>query len=499
MYISANQAMILKTNPYLCNEKRKMTFRPMIFNSLSFIVLFPCIFLLYYAIPARYGKGRNVFLLLVSYLLYMQWKPVYALILLGVTAVTFATALALKKARRPKALLTAGVLLSLLPLAFFKYFNFINDSVTQALSTVGLHFQLPGLNWAIPLGISFFTFQALGYLWDVYYKRQPAERDFLTYALFISFFPSILSGPINKASLVIPQLKAPRPQYDRARVTQGLRMVLWGMFMKVVVADRVALYVDTVMPNYMNYTGLSCLVASLLYTIQIYADFGGYSLMAIGVGKTLGFELTPNFNRPYFAVSVTDFWHRWHISLSTWLKDYVYIPLGGSRCYRARNYWNIFVTFLVSGVWHGANWTFIAWGCMHGVCQIVEKMLGQQGCRYRAMGKAVKIIITFLLVNFAWIFFRMPTLGDACRVIGRIFDPSLPLSIFLPTSTDLLLIVTGVAMLLGKDLLDEFMPGRCRLLDNRRAVVRWAVSVLLMVMILMTGVFGADQFIYANF
>ena len=176
----------------------------MIYNSLSFIVLFPCIFLLYYAIPARYGKGRNVFLLLVSYLLYMQWKPVYALILLGVTAVTFATALALKKARRPKALLTAGVLLSLLLLAFFKYFNFINDSVTQALSTVGLHFQLPGLNWAIPLGISFFTFQALGYLWDVYYKRQPAERDFLTYALFISFFPSILSGPINKASLIIP-------------------------------------------------------------------------------------------------------------------------------------------------------------------------------------------------------------------------------------------------------------------------------------------------------
>lgn len=471
----------------------------MLFNSLSFIVLFPCIFLLYYAIPARYCKARNVFLLVVSYLLYLQWKPAYALILLGVTAVTYGSALALEKSRHPKALLTVGVLLSLLPLAFFKYFNFINESITQGLSLVGLHFNLPGLNWAIPLGISFFTFQALGYLWDVYYRRQEAEHDFLTYALFISFFPSIVSGPINKASLVIPQLKALRPQYDRVKVTQGLRMILWGMFMKVVVADRVGLYVDTVLPNYMNYTGLSCFVASLLYTIQIYADFAGYSLMAIGVGKTLGFELTENFRRPYFAVSVTDFWHRWHISLSTWLKDYVYIPLGGSRCSRLRNYWNIFVTFLVSGIWHGANWTFIVWGIMHGVCQIIEKMLGQQQCRYGIIGKTVKIVVTFLIVNFAWIFFRMPSLGDACHVIGRIFDASLPHSVFLPTKTDLLLMAMGVGMLFVKDFTDEFLPGRFLLLENRRAAVRWMAAIVTLVMIMLCGVFSADQFIYAKF
>ncbi len=488
----------------------------MLFNSLSFIVLFPCIFLLYYAIPAQYGKARNVFLLVVSYLLYLQWKPAYAMILLGVTAVTYGAALALDKTGdanfcvstgqtpgrgegRPKVLLVASVLLTLLPLLVFKYYNFINESVTQGLSLVGLHFNLPGLNWAIPLGISFFTFQALGYLFDVYYKRQEAERDFLTYALFISFFPSIVSGPINKASLVIPQLKALRPQYDRVKVTQGLRMILWGMFMKVVVADRVALYVDTVLPNYMNYTGLSCLVASLLYTIQIYADFAGYSLMAIGVGKTLGFELTANFRRPYFAVSVTDFWHRWHISLSTWLKDYVYIPLGGSRCSRVRNYWNIFVTFLVSGIWHGANWTFIFWGIMHGVCQIVEKMLGQQQCRYGLVGKTVKIIVTFLIVNFAWIFFRMPSLGDAYHVIGRIFDPSLPHSVFLPTKTDLLLMAIGVGMLFVKDFTDEFLPGRFLLLENRRAAVRWIAAIVTLVMIMLCGVFSADQFIYAKF
>lgn len=471
----------------------------MIFNSINFIVLFPCIFLLYYAIPARYGKARNLFLLVVSYLLYMQWKPVYALILLGVTVVTYLAALKMDSVKRPKALVTAGVLLSLLPLVFFKYFNFINDSLNQALSIAGLHFHLPGLNWPVPIGISFFTFQALGYLWDVYYKRQEAESDFLTYALFISFFPSILSGPINKASLVIPQLKALRPQYDRAKVTEGLKMILWGMFMKVVVADRVALYVDTVLPNYLNYSGVSCFIASVLYTIQIYADFAGYSLMAIGVGKTLGFELTENFRRPYFAVSVTNFWHRWHISLSTWLKDYIYIPMGGSRCSRLRNYWNIFVTFLVSGVWHGANWTFIVWGCMHGICQIIEKMLNQQRCRYGFAGKTVKVLITFLVVNFAWIFFRMPTLGDACGVIARIFDLSRSHAVFMPTSTDMALMALGVGLLFAKDFLDEFFPSRCRLMENRYALVRWSTAVVTLVLIMLCGVFGADQFIYAKF
>ena len=471
----------------------------MIFNSFNFIVLFPLIFLLYYAIPAKHIRGRNLYLLLVSYLLYLQWKPVYALILLGVTAVTYVAALAVSRAKRPKRVLTVGVLLALLPLAFFKYFNFINESISDALAMVGLNFHLQGLNWAIPVGISFFTFQALGYLWDAYYKRQEPEHDFLTYALFVSFFPSILSGPINKASLVIPQLKNLRPYFVYAKAVDGLKMLLWGMFMKVVVADRVALYVDTVLPNYENYTGLSCFVASILYTIQIYADFAGYSLMAIGVGKTLGFELTENFRRPYFAVSVTDFWHRWHISLSTWLKDYVYIPLGGSRCSRLRNYWNIFVTFLVSGIWHGANWTFIVWGCMHGIFQIVEKMLGQQKCNYGRLGHSVKIVVTFLLVNFAWIFFRMPTLADACGVIARIFDPSLPMTVYIDLIPNLPFTLMGVGLLIMKDFRDEFMTNRFLLMESQSRFVRWLTYFFLFVIIMITGVFGADQFIYANF
>ena len=367
------------------------------------------------------------------------------------------------------------------------------------MSIVGLRYELQGLNWAIPIGISFFTFQALGYLLDVYYKRIEAEKDFLTYALFISFFPSIVAGPINKASLIIPQLKAIRPYFDYVKAVAGLKMLLWGMFMKVVVADRVALYVDTVLPNYLNYTGTSCFLASIMYTIQIYADFAGYSLMAIGVGKVLGLELTENFRRPYFAVSVTDFWRRWHISLSTWLKDYVYIPLGGSRCSKLRNYWNIFVTFLVSGIWHGANWTFIVWGIWHGLFQIIEKAIGQQKCEYGWFGKSVKIIITFLLVNFAWIFFRMPTLADACGVIRRIFDTNLSIALFLPGNSDLLFMIMGIGMLFFKDMSDEFMPNRFCCFENKNRYVRWCSYITIVILIMLTGVFSADQFIYANF
>ena len=276
-------------------------------------------------------------------------------------------------------------------------------------------------------------------------------------------------------------------------------MLLWGMFMKVVVADRVALYVDTVLPHYMNYTGTSCFVASILYTIQIYADFAGYSLMALGVGKLLGFELTENFRRPYFAISVTDFWHRWHISLSTWLKDYIYIPLGGSRCSKMRSYWNIFVTFLVSGLWHGANWTFIVWGCIHGVCQIIEKMLGQQKCNYGWFGRSIKILVTFFVINFAWIFFRMPTLSDACGVIAHIFEFKWYLSDTILDGTDSVLCFIGIFILIIKEYFDEFQPTKLLLFDNRNLYIRWFAYISVFIMIMLTGVFGADQFIYANF
>lgn len=483
----------------------------MIYNSFRFIVLFPLLFLLYYVIPVKYQKARNLFLLAISYALYVSWKPAFALVLLGVTLITYwggqifderwkAENVRIASPSWRKKLVWVFGLLGLLPLLVFKYYNFLNESLGEGLAAVGLQFALPGLNWAVPVGISFFTFQAVGYMLDVYYGRIKAERNFLDYALFISFFPSILSGPINKASLVLPQIKNLRTYFDYGKAVDGLKMILWGMFMKVVVADRVGLYVDMVLTSYMNYTGVTCFAASIFYTIQIYADFAGYSLMAIGVGKLLGFELTENFRRPYFSVSVTEFWHRWHISLSTWLKDYVYIPLGGSRCSKARNYWNIFVTFLVSGIWHGANWTFIVWGCMHGVCQIIEKALGLSKKQSdNGWVKAVRIFVTFMIVNFAWIFFRMPTLGDACGVIERIFDFSLPMTIDIGSRHIFALMMVGTVLLFLKDSTDEFAPTRFKLFENRFRVVRWMAYVMVIVLIMLTGVFDAGQFIYANF
>lgn len=474
--------------------------RVMIFNSFNFIIVYPIIFLLYYVIPAgKTGGGKRAYLLIVSYLLYLQWKPVYALLLLGLTVVTYFVARFIEQSKRPKRVLVAGLIVSLLPLAFFKYFNFVNNSISSGLALVGLKFALPGLNWAIPVGISFFTFQAVGYVIDVYYRRIEAERDFLTYALFVSFFPSIVSGPINKAQLMLSQFHDLPRKFDYSKVVSGLKLLLWGMFMKVVVADRLGQYVDTVMPNYMNYTGLTCVLASLYYTFQIYADFAGYSLMAIGVGRTLGFELTENFRRPYFAVSVSDFWRRWHISLSTWLKDYVYIPLGGSHCSQARNYWNIFVTFLVSGIWHGANWTFVVWGGLHGLFQIVEKALGEQRCKYGWFGRTVKTVITFVLVSFAWIFFRMPSLGDAVGVIRRMFDFSLPGTLYYNMVPDVAFSFVGVLLILLVDLRNEFFPDKFLVFENRYRAVRFTAYIAVLAMIVAMGVLGSDQFIYSNF
>ena len=471
----------------------------MTFNSFNFIIVFPLLFLLYYAIPARYGKGRNLFLLVASYLLYMQWKPIYALVLLVVTGVTYLTALRLNQSRHPRALLTAGVILSLLPLLLFKYFNFLNEALSGLLSMAHLQFHLPGLNWAIPVGISFFTLQALGYLWDVYYKRQEVEHDFLTYALFVSFFPSITSGPINKASLVIPQLKGIRPYFDSAKAVEGLRMLLWGMFMKVVVADRIAIYVDTVYSHYMNYTGMTCLVAISLFAIQIYADFAGYSLMALGVARVFGLELTENFRRPFFATSVADLWRRWHISLFNWLKDYIYIPLGGSRCSMWRNYFNILVTFIVSGIWHGANWTFVIWGAMLGVFMSIEKAFGWQRCTGGAWVKLFRVFLTFGAFCAALVFFRMPTVGDGIGVYARIFDFSLPMSVYFDWVPNFPFTVMGITLLLLKDLRDEYYPQRLPLMLNSRVAVRWTTYFLLVVLILLAGVLDSDQFIYNQF
>ena len=478
----------------------------MLFNTFDFLWMFPLIFLAYYACLGgnriKASHRGNTFLILVSYGLYIKWKPVYALVLLWVTLVTFVAAKQIE-ARREQRLggaklqFVLALLLTFAPLFFFKYYNFVNDSLSDVLGVAGISAGLPGLNLVMPLGLSFFTLQAVGYLVDVYKGKMTAERNWWHYMLFVSFFPQIASGPISKAFDLLPQIKKER-QFDYAQCVEGLRWLLWGMFMKVVMADRVGILVNTIYDNYIYQSGFSLLIGSILYTFQIYGDFAGYSFMAVGVGKLMGFNLINNFNRPYLSQSVTEFWHRWHISLSTWLKDYVYIPMGGSRCSNARNYWNIFVTFFVSGIWHGANWTFLAWGSLHGLFQIVEKMLGLHRKVSHGIFRVARIFVTFLLVNFAWIFFRMPTLADAISVVSKIFtDRSMELSTVTPSM--LLMILLSLIVVVIKDVTDEIFPHHYQLLTHHRVMIRWSVYVLLAVIILCCGVFDASQFIYVSF
>ena len=478
----------------------------MAFNSFNFWLIFPFLFGLYWLIPSKYNQGRKSFLVIASYLLYMNWKPAFALVLLGVTLVTYWGGQILqlrdkdeKITVKRKRLVWLFALLGLLPLVVFKYYNFINDSLTEGLAAIGLKFAMPGLNWAVPVGISFFTFQAVGYMLDVYHGRVKAENNLLDYVLFVSFFPQVTSGPISTAEELLPQIKAPH-RFDYEQGKQGLKWLLWGMFIKLVVADRLGMFVDTVYGNYIHYNGTACFVASIFYTIQIYADFAGYSLMAIGIAATLGFNLINNFKRPYFAVSITDFWKRWHISLTRWLTRQVYIPLGGNRCSKARNYINIMVTFLVSGIWHGANWTFIIWGVMHGVLQVIEKSLGWQKYEGKNVGiKTIRILVTFLLVNFAWVFFRMPSIGDAFVVIGKMFTKP---GIFdiredFGGAAGVLMAFIGLFIMTFKDAQEEFFFNKMNWLNNR--VVRWTCYVILFCLIISIGVLDSSQFIYVSF
>lgn len=332
---------------------------------------------------------------------------------------------------------------------------------------------------------------------DVYYQRIKAEHNWWDYMLFVSFFPQIMSGPISKAKDLLPQIKTCR-KFDATMATQGLKWFVWGLFLKVMMADRLGMYVDKVLDNYMFNSGTSCLLAVVYYSFQIYGDFAGYSFMAMGVGKLMGFNLINNFQRPYLSTSITDFWRRWHISLSTWLKDYIYIPLGGSRCSKGRNYWNIFVTFLVSGIWHGANWTFILWGILHGVFQIIEKMLGWQKCTTSSkIVRFSRILLTFILVSIAWIFFRQPTIGDAFEVIERILTEHGTL--FKPSNKDVVFSLLSIGIVVCADMLREFQTKKFYRLIQAPIAIRWCMYYALLLLILLSGVFDSSQFIYVSF
>ena len=473
----------------------------MLFNSFNFWIIFPFIFLFFWIIPSKQQLTKKIFLITISYLLYINWDAAYSLILLGITLITFYGAKIISNTptiHKRHILIALFTTLAFLPLLIFKYYNFIITSVTQILTDIGFRFELPGLNWAIPIGISFFSFQAIGYLLDVYHNRIKAEHNIIDYTLFVSFFPQITSGPISKAEDLIPQLKNLKP-FEYAKAASGIKFLLWGMFLKVVVADRLGIFVNTVYENYQFYSGIDCFIASVFYSIQIYGDFAGYSLMALGIAKCLGIDLINNFERPYLATSITSFWKRWHISLTQWLTRQIYIPLGGSRTSKIKTYRNILITFIVSGIWHGANWTFIIWGAFHGIIQIIEKALSiQKETHKNKLIAIIRIIITFLLVNFAWIIFRIPSIDETWDIITKIFTSFSGDILANTNNSDKLLMLTGILILLIKEITEEFFNGE-KLWSRINFGGRFIIYSILFIMIISIGVLDSGQFIYVSF
>lgn len=472
----------------------------MIFNSIQFLLFFPIVIIVYYVL----GKGKmvsSIWLLLANYYFYMCVKPVYGILLFALTAVTYACGLLIEKSCEPerhrKLILTIGLVLTFAGLLFFKYYNFFASNIGTLFTTIGFNYQPTFLKLFLPIGISFFTFQAAGYLIDVFRGTVKAETNFVIYAIFVSFFPVILAGPIQRASILIPQLRE-RGQVRYDDVMPGIKMMIWGFFMKLCVADRLATYVDAVYSNYAIHNGTTLAIAAIFYSIQIYGDFAGYSLTAIGCARVMGFKLPDNFKRPYFATSIQDFWRRWHIALSTWFRDYLYIPLGGNRVKYWRYLLNIMIVFLISGLWHGAGWTFIIWGGLHGSVQVIESIINKgkkSEKNYILTYRLFKIVLTFILATIVWIFFRAETIGMAGTIVAKIFsNPGVP---FISPEA-MLYGMASLFILLAKDISDEFIP-HLKLLNSNNRVISDITCSFLIIFIILFGVLDGSQFIYFQF
>lgn len=401
----------------------------MVFNSVAFLVFFFSITVLYYAIPHRF---RWALLLVGSYFFYMVWKPEWILLIIISTFINYCIARRMGSAKTvsiKKRYLTAGMLANFFLLFLFKYSIFLNESIRGLFTAIGMHYPVPDFDLILPMGISFYTFQAASYLIDVYWEKIKPVKHYGMFSLFITFFPQLVAGPIERSQDLIPQFYCKRWFYWR-RFLSGLKVMIWGFFKKVVIADRVAILVNAVYNSPQQREGLALILATLLFTVQIYCDFSGYSDIALGAARCLGFQLTKNFDKPYFASSIKDFWRRWHITLSRWFLDYVYIPLGGNRKGKQKKYRNLMITFFASGLWHGANWTFVLWGGLHGIYQVIgdltkpwrEKRQQQEIEKHPRRVAFQHQCITFLLVAFAWIFFRANTIKEAFYIVGHLFS-----------------------------------------------------------------------------
>ncbi len=393
----------------------------MLFNSIHFLVFFPIVVCLYFVLPA---KVKNIWLLVSSYYFYMSWNPKYASLILTSTVITYVCALLIERTKR-KWILALSITSNLAILFVFKYFFFSFDLISKAVSLAGVSLVPPEFDIVLPVGISFYTFQALSYVIDVYRGEIKAEKNFLNYALFVSFFPQLVAGPIERSKNLLSQISSVR-KFDFDNFLEGSLLMIWGFFLKMVIADRIAIFVDAVYGDYNTFSGVYLIVATLLFAVQIYCDFAGYSVIAMGAARILGIKLMENFDAPYFSTSVSEFWRRWHISLTSWFKDYLYIPLGGSRKGKLRKYLNKMIVFFVSGLWHGADLSFVLWGGLNGLYQVIEELLPKIKSE-NIVVKILKGIITFVLIDFSWIFFRAGGITDSINIIKAMiqgFNPS---------------------------------------------------------------------------
>lgn len=473
----------------------------MLFNSWEFIVFFIIVLILFYSIQHRY---RIYLLLISSYIFYMSWRWEFGVLMLGVSVLNFYISKQFKKEKYRGWWLFTTTILSFFPLFYYKYGNFFISSLNEISFFCGHKKNISLLQVVLPVGISFFTFEALSYSIDVYYKKIEEEKSLTKFLTFIAFFPKLIAGPIERADNIIPQFNQVK-KFNNDLAYTGFKIFIWGLFKKVVIADRLGLYSDPVFNEPELWSSPTLALAALFFTIQIYCDFSGYSDMAIGAARILGFRLMQNFNLPYFAHSIGEFWKRWHISLSTWFGDYLYIPLGGNRVSVSRWFVNIFIVFIISGFWHGANWTFIVWGALHGMYYLLE-YIGKMGLKRLNLAdilqsrvyRLLKVPLVFGMVVFAWIFFRASSIHDAIYIVSKISCWEGELWWGSSSVTSLLSILL-IALLLIIQLFQH--KKYLGLYDRQSRIPAWLSAIGILILLLGISLLGvsSNAFIYFQF
>jgi D-alanyl-lipoteichoic acid acyltransferase DltB (MBOAT superfamily) len=479
----------------------------MLFNSFEFALFLPLSFLLYWFVFKKHLKAQNFFLLAISYVFYGWWDWRFLSLIAFSSLVDFIAGQQIEKANtksRKKLFLWISICTNLGFLGFFKYFNFFAESFADMMTMIGMQANPWSLNVILPVGISFYTFQTMSYTIDLYRGQMKAEKDPIAFFAYVSFFPQLVAGPIERAVNLLPQFKIKR-EFSYEQGADGMRLILWGMFKKVVIADNCALFVNEVFANYQSASGLELILGAVFFAFQIYGDFSGYSDIAIGTAKLFGFNLMTNFRTPYFSRDMAEFWSRWHISLSTWFRDYVYIPLGGSRVGKGRAVFNTFVIFVISGFWHGANWTFIVWGALNAVYFLPLLLMGKNRKNTDTVAEnrflpnlreLWQMGTTFALTCLAWVFFRAESVGDAWKYLAGIFSSKYFLSLDMRPQVFVFLCL-GIFGIIEWWTREKGFDIKVK--NTPQTLLRYGLYMVLILMIGLFGAFNESQFIYFQF